>query len=173
MKKITIIFALIIFINCSNDNENSNSTTETSIELITGINIRNSEFSEPTQLGNPNILTNNKFIAYPNPPAGALSLLATENISDVWITPANAEKIYQQTNFNSILNSELYTQSLIESNAEMEFINLNSTNLVLNLENLTSGYYRVFVKINGTLYWDNIYIPSSNFEINDLINYWN
>ena len=173
MKKMTIIFALLIFISCGNDDENNNSTSETDIELVTGINIRNSEFSAPTRLGNPNVFTNNQFIAYPNPPAGALSLLASENISDVWITPANAEKIYQQSDFNSILNSDLYAESLIESNAEMEFLNLNSTNLVLNLENLTSGYYRVFTKINGTLYWDNIYIPESNFEIEDLINYWN
>lgn len=173
MKKMTIIFALLIFISCGNDDENNNSTSETDIELVTGINIRNSEFSAPTQLGNPNVFTNNQFIAYPNPPAGALSLLASENISDVWITSANAEKIYQQSDFNSILNSDLYAESLIESNAEMEFLNLNSTNLVLNLENLTSGYYKVFVKINGTTYWDNIYIPESNFEIDDLINYWN
>jgi hypothetical protein len=173
MKNITIIFALLIITSCSNDDENNNSTTETNIELVTGINIRDSGSSASIQLGNPNVLTNNQFIAYPNPPAGALSLSASENISDVWITPANAEKLYQQTDFNSILNSNLYAESLIESNAEMEFINLNSTNLVLNLENLTSGYYRVFVKINGTLYWDNIYIPESNFEIDDLINYWN
>jgi|LauGreSBDMM110SN_4_FD.fasta_scaffold35502_2 YbbR domain-containing protein len=173
MKKISIFFALLIFISCSNNNENRNSSTETSIELVTGINIRSSEYSEPIQLGNPNILNNNKFIAYPNPPSGALSLLAYENISDVWITPANAEKIYQQTNFKSILNSELYDQGLIESNAEIEFLNFSSKNLVLNLENLTSGYHRVFVKIDGTIYWDNIYIPDSNFEITDLINYWN
>ena len=173
MKNITIIFALLIITSCSNDDENNISTTETNIELVTGINIRDSGSSASIQLGNPNVLTDNQFIAYPNPPAGALSLSASENISDVWITPANAEKLYLQADFNSILNSDLYAESLIESNAEMEFINLNSTNLVLNLENLTSGYYRVFVKINGTLYWDNIYIPESNFEIDDLINYWN
>ncbi len=173
MKKMTIIFALLVLISCSNDDENNNSTSETNIELVTGINIRNSEFSSPTQLGNPNVLTNNQFIAYPNPPAGALSLSASENISDVWITSANAEKIYQQTDFNSILNSNLYTVSEIELNSEMEFTDLNSTNLVLNLENLNSGYFKVFVKIDGNLYWDNIYIPENNFEIDDLINFWN
>lgn len=169
----TIIFAILILVSCSNDSENSNSSTETSIELVTGINIRNSEFSAPIQLGNPNVFTNNQFITYPNPPSGALNLSAFETISDIWITSANAKKTHQQTDFNSILNSDLYTQSQIESNTEMEFLNLNSTNIVLNLENLTSGYYKVFVKINGKLYWDNIYVPSNNFDINDLINYWN
>lgn len=112
-----IIFALLILISCSNDDENNNATSETNIELVTGINIRNSEFSLAIQLGNPNILTNNQFIAYPNPPDGALSLLASENISDVWITNAIAEKIYQQTDFNSILNPEFYAESEIELNA--------------------------------------------------------
>ncbi len=172
MKKVTIILALLFFISCSNNDDNNNSTAETDIELVTGINIRNSEFSQPIQLGNPNIFTNNQFITFPNPPVGALSILASENISDVWITPANANKIYQQTDFNSILNSNLYDQSLIESNAEMEFNDLNSTNIVLNLENINSGYYKVFAKINGRLYWENIFVPDDNFEIDDLINYW-
>ena len=121
----TIIFALLVLISCSNDDEYNNSTSETNIELVTGINIRNAEFSVPIQLANPNVLTNNQFIAYPNPPARALSLSASENISDVWITSANAEKIYEQTDFNTILNSDLYAESEIESNAEIEAIDLN------------------------------------------------
>ncbi|MBU2974595.1 hypothetical protein [Zobellia sp. B3R18] len=173
MKKMTIIFALLVSISCSNDDENNNSMSETNIELVTGINIRNSEFSAPIKLGNPNVLTDNKFTAYPNPPAGALSLSASENISDVWFASANAEKIYEQTDFNSILNLGLYSESEIKLNPEIELNDLNSKNLVLNLKDLNSGYYKVFVKINGNVYWDNIYIPESNFEIDDLINFWN
>ncbi len=45
MKKMIIIFTLLILISCSNDDENNNATSETNIELVTGINIRNSEFS--------------------------------------------------------------------------------------------------------------------------------
>ncbi len=169
----TIILALLLFISCNNDDEKNNSANETDIDLVTGINIRSSEFSGIIQLGNPNVLTKNQFIAYPNPPNGALSLVSSENISDVWVTPANADKVYQQTDFNSILNSDLYSETQIESDAELEFPNLNSTNVILNLENLKSGYYKVFVKINGTLYWENIFVPNNNFEIEDLINYWN
>ena len=172
MKKITIILALLLFISCSSDDENNNSRTETDIELVTGISIRNSEFSAPIKLGNPNVFTNNQFIAYPNPLAGFLTLLASENISNIWIIPASADRIYQQTDFNSILNSDLYTETQIESNAELEFIDLSSANIILNLESLNSGYYKVFVKINGNLYWENIFVPDDNFEIDDLINYW-
>lgn len=173
MKKIMITFILLLFLSCSSDDENNNSTTPTDIALVTGINIRSSSFSAPIQLGNPNVFTNNQFIAYPNPPAGALSVSASQNISDVWIIPANGVKIYQQEDFSSILNSDLYTEPIVESNAEMEFTNLNTPDIILNLDQLTAGYYRVYVKIGGILYWDNIYIPDGNFVIDDLINFWN
>jgi hypothetical protein len=55
----------------------------------------------------------------------------------------------------------------------MEFTNLNTPDIILNLDQLTAGYYRVYVKIGGILYWDNIYIPDGNFVIDDLINFWN
>lgn len=173
MKNITLAFGLLLLFSCSNDDDNNNPITGTEIEVVTGINIRSSPYSESIELGNPNIFTNNQFITYPNPPAGALSLSAQGNISDIWITPANEVKIFQQTDFSILLNADLYAPSLIESKAVMEFTGLNTQNIVLNLESLTSGYYKVFVNINGTLYWDNIYVPNNNFEIDDLINYWN
>lgn len=173
MKRITLIFVLLIIFSCSNNDDNNNSGSETNLELVTGINIRNSEYSTATQLGNPNVLVNSQFVAYPNPPNGILRILASENITDVWLIAANAKKTNQQTDFSSVLNSNLYPQSLIETNSQIDFTDLNTINLTLNLENLNSGYYRLFVKINGALYWDNIYILENNFDIQDLINYWN
>jgi len=179
MKKMTIIFVLLLLTSCSNDDEDNKVTKETDvllatdIQLATGINIRNSEFSEVTQLGNPNVFINSKFIAFPNPPAGVLSLSSSENISSVWVIKVNAVKIYQQTDFSSILNSDLYDESEIKLDPVIESVDLNSNNVTLNLENLKTGYYRVFVKINGSLYWDNIYIPENNVGIDELINFWN
>lgn len=172
MKKMTIILAILILISCSNDDENNNSSAETDIELVAGVYLRSSEFSTVIQLGNPNVFTDNQFIAYPNPPIGSIILSAPVDMSDIWVVPANAEKTYQETDFNSILNSDLYDEAQIKLNSEIELLDLNFTTISLNLENLTSGYYKVFVKINGKLYWDNIYVPDSNFEIDELINYW-
>ena len=172
LKTILIIFTIIIFIGCNNDDD-SNSSSETDIELVTGIDLRSSDYSLPLRLGNPNVYRNNQFVAYPNPTSSVLNISSSVNISDIWIIPADAKKIYQNFDFNSVLDSDLNEETLIESNAEVELLDLNSFNLAINLENLTSGYYKVFVKINGNLYWDNIYIPDSNFEINDLENFWN
>jgi len=168
-----ILIGLLILSSCSNDDDTNISINETDIDLVTGINIRNSEFSEVIQLGNPNVFSNNQFIAYPNPPAGVLSLSSSQNISDVWIRPANANRIHQETDFNSILNSDLYVETQIQSNSELEFSNLSFLNLDLNLESLNSGYYKVFTKINGEIYWENIFVAENNFEIEYLINYWN
>ncbi|WP_353778896.1 hypothetical protein [Winogradskyella sp. 3972H.M.0a.05] len=173
MKNLALILTLLLLVSCNNDDENNNITSETQIDLVTGINVRQDEFSTPIQLGNPNVFTNNQFITFPNPATEALSLLSPQGITDVWIVPANADKIYQETNFSSILNSDLYAETLIQQNTELGFSDLNSTNLILNLEDLSSGYYKVFVKINGSIFWENIYIAGNNFEIDDLINYWN
>lgn len=173
MKYLMIALLCLTLFNCENNDDNNSTVSETDINLITGLNIRNSEYSEAIQLGNPNIYTNDKFISFPNPPIGHLSLSSLETISNAWILPANADKIFQETNFNSILNSSLYDASTIESNADLTFLDLNSNHLTLNLENLNPGYYKVFVEINETIYWDNIYIPHEDFEIDDLFNFWN
>ena len=173
LKLTLLIIILFSIISCSSDNEDNNTKSGTDIKLVTGINIRNSEFSQPIQLGNPNILTNNQFIIYPNPTLGLLRLKSNSDISDVWIIPAKANKSYQKTDFTAILTSEMYNETLITSNAEMEITDLTTTNLTINLNELNYGYYRVFVKINGKIYWDNIYFQDNNMDIEDLNNYWN
>ncbi|PVW15336.1 hypothetical protein [Marixanthomonas spongiae] len=175
MKNLTIILSIFLFVSCSSDddkNTNENTSSETDFNLVTGINIRNSVNGDGIQLGNPNIYTNNQFIAYPNPPVGQLNLESNQNISNVWITPANAEKIYQETDFNEILNSDLYSETQIDSNATLKLLNQSSSSIFVNLESLNSGYYKVFVEIDEKIYWDTIYIGDDNFEIEDLINYW-
>jgi len=173
MKKITIILALLLWVSCSNDDSDNNSKAGTDIKLVTGINIRSSEYSSPMKLGNPNVLTDNQFIIYPNPSLGLLSVKSTSEISDAWIIPAQAKKSYQQTDFASILTTNLYDESVIASNAEIEFNDLTATKLAINLSGISHGYYKVFVKINGVIYWDNFYFQDDNFNINSLINYWN
>ena len=88
------------------------------------------------------------------------------------MTPANAKKIYQETDFNEILSSSLYTENQIDSNATLKLLNQSSSSLSINLESLQPGYYKVFVELDGKLYWDNFYKAGDIFEIDDLITYW-
>jgi hypothetical protein len=123
-------------------------------------------------LGNPNVFNNNRFIATPNPPNDFMSVISQETISDVWLVPANAQKIYQQTEFSVILNSNLYSESVIDSSSQLKVNDSSSNHFILNLESLNPGYYRIFVKINGSMFWENIFIPDSGFQIEDVFDYW-
>ncbi len=173
MKKLFLSLISVFIFGCDNDNSEDNSSAETKINLVTGINIRSSIVSAPIRLGNPNVNNNDNFIPFPNPPIGTLFITSNDEISDVWIVPSTAERSFQQVDFDKILSSDIYPENEIDSQSELKFLNQNSTDLTLNLENLDIGYYRVFVKIKGTFYWDNIYASDGSLGIEELIDFWN
>ncbi len=163
MKKELFILLTFLLLSCSSNNgETNNLTKPTSLNLVTGINCRQN-FDDPAlKLGNPNILVNNKFVIYPNPVNTTFYILAQENVTDIWIVPANPEKIHQGLNFSSILNTNLYSQQLIISNSNFLLNGQTSSNLGVNIGTLAKGYYRIFVKIGGQIYWDNLYKYENN-----------
>ncbi|WP_419213491.1 hypothetical protein ACNR9Q_04875 [Maribacter sp. X9] len=173
MKKIILCLFALLIISCNNQDPEDNSNAETQIELVTGINIKDSFDAPPTRLGNPNIKNNDEFTAFPNPPIGTLFLSSNYVISDVWIVPANADKIFQQVDFNRILISDLYSENEINSKSNLKFIDQGSSTLSLNLETLDVGYYKVFVKIEDTIYWENIFASNGSQSIEELIEFWN
>ncbi len=158
MKKKLFILISILTISCSNDETNTQ-TDKTSINLITGINLRETSDDSELQLqfGNPNILTNNKFLIYPNPAGESVYILANENVTDVWLVSANPEKIYQDVNFNNILNTNLYSEQSIISHSNFSLNKQFSKDFSMNISPLAKGYYKVFVKMGGIIYWDNLY----------------
>jgi hypothetical protein len=80
------------------------------------------------------------------------------------------EKIYQDLNFESVLNSDLYSIQEIENQATLQFLDNESSNLLVNLENLSDGYYRIFIEVNETIEWHNIY--KGAVDITNFINSW-
>lgn len=126
-------------------------------------------------LGNPNNYTTNIFTIYPNPSTGFLSIASNTNITKVWVIPGNPNKIHQQTDFSSVLNSSLYSESQIQEKSQLKLNDINSLNIILDINSLNSGYYKVFIKINNAIYWDNIYLEKNGDEdsFNEIINYWN
>lgn len=171
-----VLFIISIFsLSCSNDG-NSN-PEKTALSLVTGINCRQTADDSPLQLGNPNVLVNDKFIIYPNPANEVVNISAQEGITDVWLVPANPEKIYQNVNFGSVLNTNLYTEQSIISNSDFSLNEQFSNGLSMNIGTLEKGYYKVFVKIGGMIYWDNLYKydnQGNNEEQFSVINnFWN
>ncbi len=173
MKKIISLFTIILIFNCNSDE--SNSIVETELSLLTGINLIDNSGNPNGKFGNPNILINNKITVYPIPAKNVLFINSNENLSKIWIIPAIAEKIFQQTDFNTILNTHTYDENQIKSNAELESLDINKNSFSLKLNTLKSGYYRIFMKIDNSLYWENIYIPNGDegFGLENLKNFWN
>lgn len=156
MKKNIFILISILAISCSKD-ETDVQTDKNSINLVTGVNFRQDTNDTGLKLGNPNVLVNNKFLLYPNPANESVYILAQENVTDVWFVSANPEKIHQDVNFNNILSTNLYAKQSITSNSNFSLSGQTSNSFKMNLGTLAKGYYKVFVKIGGKIYWDNLY----------------
>jgi hypothetical protein len=172
MKKSLFLAIAIVTLSCSSDNA---LTDKTALKLVTGVTFRQSPEDIPLQLGNPNTFVANKFVIYPNPVNEWFQITALESITDVWVVPASAEKIHRDVNFNTVLNTGLYTEQTINFNADASLNGQSATALNMNIASLPKGYYKVFVKIDGVIYWDNLYKydDSGNEEqITDLINFW-
>jgi hypothetical protein len=174
MKKELLILLSIFALSCNHDENNV--TDKTAANLVTGVNFRQNFDDASFQLGNPNVLVNNKFIIYPNPASETVFVSAQENVTDVWIVPANPERIYQDVDFSSILNTSLYTEQSIVTNSDFSLTDQSSNNITLNIGTLAKGYYKVFVKIGGELYWDNLYKYEDPIyheeEMSEIINFW-
>jgi hypothetical protein len=177
MKKILFILILIMALSCNND-ETETQTDKTALSLVTGVNFRETGDPNeiPRQLGNPNILVNNKLFLYPNPAIENVYISAQENVTDVWLVPANPEKIHQELNFNSILNTKLYSEQSIISSSNLSLNGQSSKSIGINIGKLPTGYYKVFVKINGEIYWDNLYKyenqGNNEEQFNAITNFW-
>ncbi|MET3028461.1 hypothetical protein ABXT06_17400 [Flavobacterium sp. UW10123] len=175
MKKILFILISLLAISCSSD-DNSPKTDKTSINLITGINFRLTTDDMGLKLGNPNSLVKNNFLIYPNPARSTLYISTQGTITAVWLVPANPEKIYQDVDFGTILNNSLYSEETIISNSKLSFNDLSTNNPKLDIRTLTTGYYKVFVKIGGVIYWDNLYVytdaEDNEEHFNTIKNFW-
>ncbi|MEO9510691.1 MAG: hypothetical protein ABJN84_03600 [Flavobacteriaceae bacterium] len=170
------LFFFLVLISCDSGSENSNnlSSDETKIDLVTGIILKQSISGPSILLGNPNTFDDNLLI-FPNPPIDAIFVEQTENlpISEIWIVPAVEEKLFQSVDFSTILNSELYTDVMLDSSSQIKIDNLQSSNITIDLSNLSTGYYRLFVKVEGGLFWSNIYLNRDGIAIEELTDFWN
>jgi hypothetical protein len=171
MKKILFACLLLFVLSCSSDS----STGQDAIDLVTGVTFRQTPEDLPMELGNPNVWVNNQFILYPNPVKQHLLLVSQTPISDIWIIPAHAQKIYQSVDYSTVLTTTTYSEAAVADHASISIDALTSTVVDVNVESLTEGYYRVFVKIDGVLYWDNVYVDPVNTEehIAEVIGFWN
>ncbi len=173
MRNVLFILLAISILACDKDDDGKPTISETKLDLITGINLLPESGPSPIRLGNPNIFIDKNIVSvYPNPVVDVLTIHSYYEITDVWIIPASPEKIFQDTNFEMILNSNIYSEMELTEKASLEINNTNSTAAPINFENLDPGYYRVFIKTNNTIMWDNILFIDDG-QLGDVMDFWN
>ncbi len=164
-KTILILLTILLFVSCDDDTDLDN---ETDIDLVTGIVTRDAIGGIIEEFGNPNTLTNDRLFCYPNPAIDILRIVDTSTnptMNEAWIIKGNAKKIFQNTNFESIINSNLYTITELD-NLELVTYDLSSSinEVTVDISSLEPGYYRIFVKFdNGEIIWENIYNTNEHY----------
>ncbi len=164
------IITLVLFA-CSDDDKNLRN--ELDLDIVTGIDLRADANFEPIRLGNPNSLNANT-IVFPNPSMGKIVLKTRDNssISSVLIINGRKNTSYNNIDFETVLRPDLYSQQQIMDKSVLDFsFDFDSNEVILNIENLEEGYYRVFVKTENNLEWHNIY-KGENVNIQELIDNW-
>lgn len=171
MKKITIIFSFFILLNACSNNEDVSDPI--ALEIVTGMNLVDTFGNNVGTFGNPNVLLSNLNVAmYPNPAIDILRISSISTIKNVWILKGNPTSGFTNTDFNAILNSDLYTNSEIKSKSNFEIEAINNTNIAIDLARFEKGYYRVFIELEDSIIaWDNVYFRAAQTDL-DSINYW-
>jgi hypothetical protein len=176
MKRILLVLVVASIFGCNSD-ESNDQTDMLDLNLVSGINLRETADQEPLKLGNPNIFVNNQFSVFPNPASDVVNVSSQNIISDIYFLSATAEKIHQYFDFNVGINSNTYQESTISSLSSLKLNNQDEAILNVDVSNLETGYYRVFIKTNGLLFWDNFYKldnqTDSNIQIDNIIDFWN
>jgi hypothetical protein len=173
MKKYYTLFLMIIsFISCNKkDSEMRLSSLQTPV--ITGYQMRDIVGCIMSNIGDPNIKLidgSNKysFVSYPNPVSGnfmiSMKTPADSMLKQIWITPAvykgdgntisaSDPNIFVAGGF-PILEYETYSDDLYISMTKPN----TGDSLGFNGIPFPDGFYRIYVKVNNTLLWDNLYL---------------
>ncbi|GAB5400769.1 MAG: hypothetical protein Aureis2KO_23540 [Aureisphaera sp.] len=185
MKGFWILFCAFTILACANNDDSSDSnamndddgpmmTEVEALGLVTGVRARQTFDQKPLLLGNPNVFVSGLALtAVPNPARDIMFLYSNGTINDVWVIPAEAEKIYQDEDFNAVYSSDSYSINDVENISVVTASTINEGGATVNLEDLDPGYYRIFALVDGTLQWENLYIQSDSEDIDDLIEFWN
>jgi len=93
---------------------------------------------------------------------------------NIWIVPGKVENIYQDVDFQAILKDVTYADQEIAQLSVQSLDGLRGSNEVtVNVKDLASGFYRVFVKTTETLHWNNILINNDgNTSIENIDAFW-
>lgn len=198
MRLIVLIGVFFSLFSCKNDDSNEADFKGISLDLnvVTGIAVR-ANFEDPSIIyGNPNNFSE-KMVLYPNPVISNLSIKTNNKITNAWIIPATPQLKDQEVDFsnkltsNSVFESEVISNSIVSkeynfSDSKEKPVNTEEGDVLtidefrpefnkeidIDVRSLEPGYYKVFVKVDDALFWDNFLIPSETNSFEDLEAFW-
>jgi hypothetical protein len=163
-----LIILLIVSTACSKDEEDTRlSSFQTPV--VTGFYVRDGNGWVIQTIGVPNVKLGNTsnditsaylVLLYPNPANERCSISihspSGDEIKKVWLTRANpGEQLYNSFRMLNMSIMSLGGYPLFQEET-------TGTNLSLDLSKLESGYYRLYVKINEILLYDNLVIDKNS-----------
>jgi len=165
MKKYISIFFIIILFGCTKE-DTSFHTGGLSVPEINGYITRDNHGHEMQTIGNPNVKLGSGteidksayyFVCYPNPANDIISFYVKTPTPDIpkqlWITHANYSG-QENSNINLGINN-------IQTSGAIFQTEFTRSNVSIYLSDYPSGYYRVYLKINEYIFYDNIVIYSN------------
>ena len=173
MKKIITFVCIIALLAACGDSDEED-FDPTRIDIVTGMQLVDTQGAAIEQWGNPNLPNVARAAVFPKPATDVIRVETSSSIKTIWLVSGSPTRRFVDTNFQEVFAQNSYDVSEIETNSVRAFENLDQTDIALNLDGLSQGYYRIFIQFqDDSLTWDNFYIGASTSANLDDINFWN
>ena len=165
---LTLFFVTVMFYSCTKEDVDFR-LTNFNTPVIEGYYERNEVGIITRTVGEPNVLLGDNstrensdyyFTVFPNPCRNFYTMIikAPEipQNSQMWIVQAQVG--------NQIYNSSIETgmNLMYAGGAPLQQFEITSKNFLYSVQALTAGYYRIYLKINDQIFYDNLVVYESN-----------
>lgn len=168
MNKLKLLFLSTLMLTLSCSKESEIRLSEFEIPIITGFELRDVQGQTMGIYGIPNIKLGNEsnsynseyfFSLYPNPCTDICTVYIKAPNSNaakyVWIVQAQ----YRDNNTTILMN--LGTNSIYVGGTPLIETEFTTNNIVVDLSSLSEGYYRMYLKVDDLILFDNLVITNN------------
>ncbi len=173
MKKIVMYVLIIASFSTCGDSDGED-FDPTRIDIVTGMQLTGTQGSAIEEWGNPNLPNVARATVFPKPATDVIRVQTSSVIKNIWLISGFPTRRFADTNFQEVFAQNTYDVQEVATTSVRAFENLNQTDITINLDGLSQGYYRMFIQFQDDSFtWDNFYVGASNAINFDDINFWN
>jgi hypothetical protein len=173
MKKIVMYLGVIAFFVACGDSDTED-FDPTRIDIVTGMQLVDAQATAIELWGNPNTPFVRRAVVFPKPATDVIRVQTSTSIKNIWLVAGFPTRRFFDTNFQEVFAQSSYDVGEVALSAIRALENLDQTDITLNLEGLSQGYYRMFVQFqDDSITWDNFYVGVSTSGNLEDINFWN